>query len=73
MANDVHVHDNRPVGDGGGGAGWIVALLVVVILVVVLWFVFARGGTNQTGVPDQIEVDINMPDPPAAPQGPPPQ
>jgi hypothetical protein len=60
MAEEIHVHQQTPAGgNGGGGAGWIMALLIVVVLAVVLWFVFARGGTN--GMPEQIDVDINVP------------
>jgi hypothetical protein len=60
MANDVHVHETPPPA-GGGGAGWIIALVVVVLLVVVIWFGFMRGG-GQPAVPDQIDVDINVPE-----------
>ena len=56
MAEDVHVHPSN----GGGSAGWVVALLVVVVLAVVLWFVFARGGPDNS-VPDEIDVDVNIP------------
>jgi hypothetical protein len=62
MADEVHVHETRPAGDGGG-PGWIVALVAVVLLVAVVWFFFLRGGTTtDAGVPDQIEVDVNLPE-----------
>jgi len=61
MADEVHVHQTPPAGNGGGGgAGWVVALLVVIVLAAVLWFVFARGGAD-SGVPDEIDVDVNVP------------
>jgi hypothetical protein len=62
MADDVHVHQSPPpAGGDGGGAGWLIALVVVILLVVVIWFGFLRGG-GQSGVPDQIDVDVNVPE-----------
>lgn len=63
MADDVHIHQQPAGGSdgGGGGAGWFVAGLVVVMLVVVLWFAFGRGGSDTT-IPDEIDVEINLPD-----------
>jgi hypothetical protein len=66
MANDVHVHGSQTPAGGDGGAGWIIALVVVVLLVVVIWFGFMRGG-GQPAVPDQIDVDINVPTQPQTP------
>jgi hypothetical protein len=64
MADDVHVHQQPPAAGGdGGGAGWIIALVVVVLLVVVVWFGFMRG--DRPGTPDQVDVDINLPEAPA--------
>jgi hypothetical protein len=67
MAEEVH-HHHHPTADGGGGPGWIVALLVVVVLLAVVWFAFLRGGVD-TGpnVPEQIEIDVNAPEPPPNP------
>jgi hypothetical protein len=69
MADDVHVHQQPPAAGGdGGGAGWIIALVVVVLLVIVVWFGFMRG--DRSGAPDQVDVDINLPEAPA-PSNPP--
>jgi formiminotetrahydrofolate cyclodeaminase len=57
MADQVHVH-NPPEG-GGGGAGWFVAIFAVVLLAIIVWFALGRGGGNT--VPEQIDVDINVP------------
>jgi hypothetical protein len=69
MAEDVHVHQTPPAGDGGG-AGWVAALLIVIVLLAVVWFAFLRGGTGTTNVPDQIQIDVNTPEAPAAPRSP---
>jgi GTPase involved in cell partitioning and DNA repair len=61
MAEDVHVHQGPPAGGNGGGPGWFVAIVVVVLLAGVVWFAFMRGDTGPRG-PDQIEVDINVPE-----------
>ncbi|MHB1167792.1 MAG: hypothetical protein ACYC28_00755 [Longimicrobiales bacterium] len=63
MAEEVHVHNTNPPSNGGGGAGWVVALLVVIVLAVVVWMFFVRGGDS--GVPEQIDVDVNVPAPTA--------
>lgn len=63
MADDVHVHQQPPAAGGDGGAGWIIALVVVVLLVVVIWFGFMRG--DRSGVPEQVDIDINVPEAPA--------
>jgi hypothetical protein len=68
MPDDVHVHQSPPpAGGNGGGAGWAIALVVVVLLVIVIWFGFMRGG-GQSTVPDQVDVDINVPTQPQSPQ-----
>lgn len=69
MAEEVHVHQTPPAGGDGGGAGWVVALLVVIVLLAVVWFAFLRGGTgtNDGGIPDQIEIDVNTPEAPRSP------
>jgi len=64
MAEEVHVHNTNPPSSGGGGAGWVVALLVVIVLAVVVWMFFVRGG-DTGGVPEQIDVDVNVPSAPA--------
>lgn len=71
MADDVHVHQQppAPAGDGGGAAGWIIALVVVVLLVVVIWFGFMRG--DRPGVPEQVDIDIELPEAPPQPTPPP--
>jgi hypothetical protein len=65
MADDVHVHQTPPpppppASGGGGSAGWVVAILLVFVLAIVLWFVFGRGGGNE--VPEQVDVEISVPD-----------
>ncbi len=63
MAEEVHVHNTNP-SNGGGGAGWVVALLVMIVLAVVVWMFFVRGG-DTSGMPEQIDVDVNVPSAPA--------
>jgi hypothetical protein len=62
MPDEVHVHQ-QPTGptSDGGGPGWIIALVVVVLLVAVVWFGFMRGETRR-GVPEQVDIDINLPE-----------
>jgi hypothetical protein len=70
---DVHVYNQAP-GGNSGGPGLIIGLVVVLLLAAVIWFAFARGG-GRSMVPDQIDVDINLPEAPApsTPQAPPAQ
>jgi hypothetical protein len=72
-SRDVHVHNQAPAPRDGGGPGLIIGLVAVVLIVVVFWFMFTRGGDGRSIVPEQIDIDVNVPSAPAPQQPAPPQ
>lgn len=65
MADEVHVHQTPAGGSGGGSsAGWIVAILAIIVLALVAWLFFVRGGGTASEVPDEVDVEVNVPAPP---------
>lgn len=64
MADEVHVHQT-PGGSSGGGssAGWIVGILAVIVLALVAWLFFVRGGGQGSEVPDEVDVEVTVPNP----------
>lgn len=70
-ARDVHIHNyNQEPPAGGPGPGLIIGLVVVVFLIVLMWFMFTRGGDGTRILPDQVDIDVNLPQP-TQPQTPP--
>lgn len=55
MADNIN---NTGGGSGNTGLAFIVGA-VVVVLAVIAWFVFARGGG---GVPEQVDVNVDVPE-----------
>lgn len=54
-------------GKSGGNAGlaFIVGGLLVVVAIIA-WFMFANGGAPEApAVPDQVDVDVSLPEAPA--------
>lgn len=68
MADNVHVYQQPPAqpSGSGGGRGWLVAVVGIVLVLGVLWFAFMRGGGSV--VPEQIDIDVNLPEAPAPSQ-----
>lgn len=56
MADNIN---NTGGGSGNTGLAFIVGAIVVV-LAVIAWFVFARGGGG--GVPEQVDVNVDVPE-----------
>jgi hypothetical protein len=65
MADEVHVHQTPPPrsNGGGGSAGWIVAILAIIVIALVAWLFFVRGADSGSGVPDEVDVEVNVPAP----------
>ncbi|CAN5610819.1 hypothetical protein BH23GEM9_BH23GEM9_23560 [soil metagenome] len=57
------MHQTPPAGGDGGGPGWVIALVAILLLAGVLWFAFLRGGGDTSpGVPDEIQLDVDVRD-----------
>ncbi|MEX0893586.1 MAG: hypothetical protein WEB88_15575 [Gemmatimonadota bacterium] len=64
MDDEVHVHQEPPPVSGGGGnssTGWIVGLLVLIVVVILVWAVFLRDSAGDSGVPDEVNIEITVP------------
>ncbi len=64
---------NSNSGGGGGGGNTGLALIVGVLLVVVIGiavYMFSNGGAPEApSIPEQVDVNVNVPDVPAPPGG----
>lgn len=63
MADEVHVHQTPGSTGGGSNSGWIVGILAVIVLALVAWLFFVRGEGQGSQVPDEVDVEVTVPNP----------
>lgn len=59
---DININDRRDDNGGGSATTILVAVIIIVIIGLAFYFGFVRGNWGGNKVPNNVNVDLNIPD-----------